>query len=70
MTALASIQKDWIKNTEDGLVTGLLVLDLSAAFDTMDCCVFQKLVKIHNNGHKSVMLEAWNMSNLNDISYI
>ena len=36
MTALSAMQKEWIKNTEDGLTTGILVWDLSAAFDTVD----------------------------------
>ena len=36
MTALTSIQKQWITSTEDGLKTGVLIWDLSAAFDTLD----------------------------------
>ena len=36
MTALTAMQREWIQNTEDGLITGILVLDLSAAFDTVD----------------------------------
>ena len=40
MTALSSMQKDWIKNTEDGLMTGVLVWDLSSAFDTLDIELF------------------------------
>ena len=36
MTALSAMQKDWIKSTEDGLITGILIWDLSAAFDTVD----------------------------------
>ena len=36
MTALSAMQKDWIRNTEEGLMTGILVWDLSSAFDTLD----------------------------------
>jgi hypothetical protein len=36
MTALTAMQKEWVKNSEQGLMTGVLVWDLSAAFDTMD----------------------------------
>ena len=36
MTALTAIQREWIKNSEDGLITGILIWDLSAAFDTVD----------------------------------
>ena len=36
MTALTSMQKEWVQNTEDGLKTGILIWDLSAAYDTID----------------------------------
>ena len=36
MSALTAMQKEWIRNTEDGLITGILIWDLSAAFDTVD----------------------------------
>ena len=36
MTALTNMQQDWIQNKEEGLKTGLLIWDLSAAFDTLD----------------------------------
>ena len=36
MTALTAMQKEWVQNTEDGFMTGILVWDLSAAFDTLD----------------------------------
>ena len=36
MTALTAMQTEWMKNTEDGLLTGVLVWDLSSAFDTLD----------------------------------
>ena len=37
MTAWNEIQLDWAQKTEDGLITGVLLWDLSAAFDTLDC---------------------------------
>ena len=36
MTAHANMQQDWIKNKEEGFKTGLLIWDLSAAFDTVE----------------------------------
>ena len=36
MTAHAHMQKDWIINKEEGQKTGILIWDLSAAFDTLD----------------------------------
>ena len=36
MTAHSNMQQEWIQNKEEGLMTGLLVWDLSAAFDTLD----------------------------------
>ena len=50
MTAYANMQQDWIKNKEEGLKTGLLIWDLSAAFDTLDidllCMKFSRLLEI------------------------
>jgi hypothetical protein len=34
------MQKEWMKNTEDGLMTGVLIWDLSSAFDTLDVDLF------------------------------
>ena len=36
LTAWAQIQLDWANNTDKKLVTGVLMWDLSAAFDTLD----------------------------------
>ena len=36
MTALTAMQRQWIRNTEEGLITGILIWDLSAAFDNVD----------------------------------
>ena len=37
MTAWQEIQLDWAVKTENNQVTGVLLWDLSAAFDTLDC---------------------------------
>jgi hypothetical protein len=37
MTAWQEIQLDWASKCESNLVTGVLLWDLSAAFDTLDC---------------------------------
>ena len=36
MSAWANLQRDWTQNTDDKKVTGILLWDLSAAFDTLD----------------------------------
>ena len=40
MTAWEEIQLDWAKNTESNNVSGILLWDLSAAFDTLDYGIF------------------------------
>ena len=37
MSAWNEIQLDWAEKTEKNLITGVLLWDLSAAFDTLDC---------------------------------
>ena len=37
MSAWNEIQLDWAEKTEQNMVTGVLLWDLSAAFDTLDC---------------------------------
>ena len=36
MTAHEHMQKEWTNNTEEGLLTGILIWDLLAAFDIID----------------------------------
>ena len=36
MTALTAIQQEWANNTADKFITGVLLWDLSAAFDTLN----------------------------------
>ena len=47
MSALSAMQKEWIRNSEEGLVTGILVWDLSAAFDTLDISLFLKKMSLY-----------------------
>ena len=47
MTALSSMQKDWVRSAEEGLMTGVLVWDLSAAFDTLDIDLLLKKLAIY-----------------------
>lgn len=52
MTALSAMQKEWIQNTEQGLTTGVLVWDLSAAFDTMDIGLFIRKLTLYGADRK------------------
>ena len=36
MSALASVQQEWAENTANNLITGVLLRDFSAAFDTLN----------------------------------
>ena len=56
MTAHANMQQDWVKNKEEGLKTGLLVWDLSAAFDTLDIDLLCKKLEIFGF---SIMTTKW-----------
>ena len=47
MTALTAMQKEWVSNAEEGLMTGVLVWDLSSAFDTLDIDLFLKKLSIY-----------------------
>ena len=47
MTCLSSMQKEWVRNTEEKLTTGILVWDLSAAFDTLDIELLLKKLSIY-----------------------
>ena len=54
MTALSAMQKDWMRNTEDGLMTGILVWDLSSAFDTLDIDLFLKKMVLYGADDNTV----------------
>ena len=46
MTALTAMQREWVRSTEDGLITGVLIWDLSAAFDTVNTELLCEKLKI------------------------
>ena len=47
MTAWSDIQQDWVINSEDKKITGVLLLDLSAAFDTLDVNLLCKKLELY-----------------------
>ena len=47
MTAHANMQQEWIINKEAGQKTGLLIWDLSAAFDTLDINLLCKKLEVY-----------------------
>ena len=53
MTALTAIQKQWIASTEEGMMTGVLIWDLSAAFDTLDPWLLCEKLRIYGLDLKS-----------------
>ena len=63
MTAWQEIQLDWAMLTEQKQVTGVLLWDLSAAFDTLDCEVLCEKLKIFGLQPTSV---KWVRSYLTD----
>ena len=46
MTAWANLQRDWAENSDEKKVTGILLWDLSAAFDTLDADILVKKLEI------------------------
>ena len=54
MTASADLQEQWTKNNEDGLITGILMWDLSAAFDTIDSKIMCDKLKLYGLDEISV----------------
>ena len=53
MTALTEIQKQWITSTDEGQKTGVLIWDLSAAFDTLDPELLCRKLGIYGVDRKS-----------------
>ena len=47
MTAWADIQKQWAQNSDDKKLTGVLLWDLSAAFDCLDPVILCKKLKFY-----------------------
>jgi hypothetical protein len=54
MSAWAEIQQNWACKTEKGLVTGVLLWDLSTAFDTLDSCVLCSKLELYGFNKVSV----------------
>ena len=47
MSALSATQHEWSKNTGEKLITGILIWDLSAAFDTQSQSIFCQKLKLY-----------------------
>ena len=47
MTALAAMQEDWVKNWDNREMTGILLWDLSAAYDTLNPNLLCEKLKIY-----------------------
>jgi hypothetical protein len=47
MTALSSMQQEWIQNSENKLKTGILLWDISAAYGTLCPSLFCEKLKIY-----------------------
>ena len=54
MTAHSNIQQEWCRNTENKLITGVLLWDLSAAFDCLDCDILCRKLTVYGFCKKSV----------------
>ena len=63
MTAWQEIQLDWALNREQHLITGVILCDLSAAFDTLDCDGLCKKLALFGVQPRSV---SWVKSFLTD----
>ena len=53
MSALAEVQQKWALNTESKEVTGILLWDLSAAFDCLDSTIICNKLKEYRKKNKS-----------------
>ena len=53
MSALAAIQQEWSENTEKDLITGILLWDLSVAFDTLSTEILCAKLKIYGCDERS-----------------
>ena len=47
MSAWESIQQDWAEKTDEKKTTGVLLWDLTAAFDTLDSTILCKKLKLY-----------------------
>ena len=53
MSALASVQQEWAENTAKKKITGVMLWDLSAAFDTLNAGIFCAKLKIYGADSRS-----------------
>ena len=49
MTAWEEIQMDWAENTEKHNLSGILLWDLSAAFNTLDVDIFCEKIVLYKS---------------------
>ena len=54
MSAWAEMQQEWSNNTESNEITGILLWDLSAAFDTLDAVLLCKKLEIYGFEERTV----------------
>ena len=54
MTAHANMQQDWIQNKEEGNKTGILIWDLTAAFDTIEIGLLCKKLELYGFSPQSI----------------
>ena len=54
MTAWEEIQMDWAENTEKNNLSGILLWDLSAAFDTLDVDIFCEKIVLYQGAYISL----------------
>jgi retron-type reverse transcriptase len=47
MTALAAMQEDWVRNWDQKMLTGILLWDLSAAYDTLNPSLLCEKLRVY-----------------------
>ena len=49
MSALSALQKEWVENLEEGEKTGVVLWDLSAAYDTLNISILLEKLEIYTS---------------------